>query len=370
MALKLKRASPSPPPFSWDRLPSTPSPPPNAASIPSPPAIWLSARDMKVYGARPMTSSTEIGLVKCKECDKPLLRSSMAEHSENCEKIRSGGKKGVKGKAGSDAPGSKKRKASPELPEASAPAKKKAKPAPKVTKGRVKGPVDLDRHCGVINDKNLPCSRALTCKSHSMGAKRAVQGRSRDYDELLLDWQRANNPNFVEPVKRETKAEKKEKKEREKQEKKRLAMEAAAAAGLDPSTVGKKVAAAGAATKKTNKKAAAAAAVRTVDGQPGDDGPENLDDVDSEVEADELIKSFRIAREKGVVGVPLALPCDAGSWFVQRREKARCCHDLLLSALGHGGGTAGPGGGLGLGMGAPTLAMPRAGSLGLSAGRV
>ena len=54
--------------------------------------------------------------------------------------------------------------------------------------------VDYDRQCGVINDKGLPCSRSLTCKAHSMGAKRAVQGRPRPYDELLLEWNRANNP--------------------------------------------------------------------------------------------------------------------------------------------------------------------------------
>src|ERR1700722_8317097 len=99
---------------------------------------------------------------------------------------------------------SKKRKADDEGPEdPSAPSKKKAKPMTKVTKGRHKGPVDYDKQCGVINDKGLPCSRSLTCKSHSMGAKRAVQGRSKKYDELLIEWQRANNPNFVEPVKRE-----------------------------------------------------------------------------------------------------------------------------------------------------------------------
>ena len=65
----------------------------------------------------------------------------------------------------------------------------------------------------MINDKGLPCSRSLTCKSHSMGAKRAVQGRSKDYGILLLEWNRANNPNFVEPVKRESKKERKEKKD-------------------------------------------------------------------------------------------------------------------------------------------------------------
>lgn len=78
----------------------------------------------------------------------------------------------------------------------------------------MKGPVDYDKQCGVINDKGLPCSRSLTCKSHAMGAKRAVQGRSRPYDELLLEWNRLNNPNFVEPVKRETKQERKERKEK------------------------------------------------------------------------------------------------------------------------------------------------------------
>src|SRR5882762_4166125 len=206
--------------------------------------------------------------------------------------------------------GTKKRKADGDEPEdPSAPSKKKTKPMTKVTKGRFKGPVDYDKQCGVINDKNLPCSRSLTCKSHSMGAKRAVQGRSKAYDELLLEWNRANNPNWVEPVKRETKAEKKEKREKEKAEKKRLAMEAAAAAGVDITKKG--VAAAwGVGTKKGGKKAAAAAAaaVRLAE---GDDDMENYDDIDSEVEVDALVHSVRAAQSKGVIGVPLAIPCDA-----------------------------------------------------------
>ena len=236
--------------------------------------------------------------------------------------------------------GLKKRKASPSPEE---PAKKKNKPTAKVTKGRLKGPVDYDKQCGVINDKNLPCSRSLTCKSHSMGAKRAVQGRSRNYDELLLEWQRANNPNFVEPVKRETKAEKKEKREKEKLEKKRLASEAAVALGLDPAAIGKKSGTTS--SKKIGKRAAAAAAaaVRLAD-ELRDELSEDLDDLDSEVEVEALIRSIRVAKEKGVIGVPLAVPCDAGSWFIQRRERARCCRDLLLNALGSGGGTGGPGG--------------------------
>jgi SAGA-associated factor 73 len=135
----------------------------------------------------------------------------------------------------------------------------------------------------------------------------------------------------VEPVKRETKAEKKEKREKEKVEKKRLAMEAAAAAGVDITKKG--VAAAwGVGTKKGGKKAAAAAAaaVRLAE---GDDDMENYDDIDSEAEVDALVHSVRTAQSKGVIGVPLAIPCDASSWFVARRERLRNCRDLLANAL-------------------------------------
>ncbi|WWC72211.1 uncharacterized protein I206_106173 [Kwoniella pini CBS 10737] len=70
---------------------------------------------------------------------------------------------------------------------------------------RATEPINLDKQCGVINDKSLPCARSLTCKTHTVGAKRAVQGRTRPYDELYLEWMRENNPNFKEPQKRETK---------------------------------------------------------------------------------------------------------------------------------------------------------------------
>ncbi|KZP29284.1 SCA7-domain-containing protein [Athelia psychrophila] len=255
----------------------------------------------------------------------------MVEHAENCRLIRSGGgKKGGKGKS-VELEGSKKRKAEDEGPEdPSAPTAKKNKPATKITKGRTKGPADLDKQCGVLTDKNLPCARALNCKKHSMGAKRAVQGRTRLYDDLLLDWNRAFNPNFVEPVKRETKAEKKEKRDKEKAEKKRLATEAALAAG--PDGIKKSTSATGGtSTKKTGKKAAAAAAATRL--AEGEDAPENYDDVDSEAEVDALVHSVRTAQSNGIIGVPLAVPCDAGSWFVARRERLRNCKDLLANAL-------------------------------------
>jgi SAGA-associated factor 73 len=209
--------------------------------------------------------------------------------------------------------------------------KKKSKVA-KVTKGRFKGPIDYDKHCGVINDKGLPCSRSLTCKSHAMGAKRAVQGRSKDYDILLLEWNRLNNPNFVEPVKRETKAEKKEKKEREKAEKKRLAAEAQQAAAAAK-------AAAGGTTKKSKKQSSSTNANNNTPNAPAAasqlnaEEDENLDDVDSEAELDAMVHVVRTATANGLLGLPLAVPYDTGTWFVARRERLRNCRDSLLGAL-------------------------------------
>ncbi|WWC91925.1 uncharacterized protein L201_006877 [Kwoniella dendrophila CBS 6074] len=68
---------------------------------------------------------------------------------------------------------------------------------------RATNPIDLDKQCGVINDKLAPCARSLTCKTHTVGAKRAVQGRTKPYDELYIEWQRIHNPNFKEPQKRD-----------------------------------------------------------------------------------------------------------------------------------------------------------------------
>lgn len=187
-----------------------------------------------------------------------------------------------------------------------------------------------------------------------MGAKRAVMGRSRDYNDLLLDWNRMYNPNFVEPVKKETKAQKKEKKDKEKAEKKRLAAEAAAAAGVDPATVAatagvagtpKKAGASGAAKKKkaagtAGASAAAAAAQANADAARAAE-EENWDEIDSEEELDALVGAVRTAREKGIIAVPLAVPADAGSWFVARRERLRNCKELLANALVGSGGRTG-----------------------------
>jgi SAGA-associated factor 73 len=83
----------------------------------------------------------------------------------------------------------KKRKAEGDLEKGKA-KKKKDEPKPKVAKP--KGPVDVERQCGVLLPNGQPCARSLTCKSHSMSAKRAVPGRSLPYDMLLAAYQKKN----------------------------------------------------------------------------------------------------------------------------------------------------------------------------------
>ena len=57
-------------------------------------------------------------------------------------------------------------------------------PKPKRKRGEAV-PIDVERHCGVPLPSGLLCARSLTCKCHTMGAKRAVRGRSGPYDLLL-----------------------------------------------------------------------------------------------------------------------------------------------------------------------------------------
>ncbi|KAM8930780.1 ataxin-7 [Pelodytes ibericus] len=47
---------------------------------------------------------------------------------------------------------------------------------------------DPDIHCGVVDvDTKKPCTRSLTCKTHSLGYRRAVQGRKKRFDVLLAE---------------------------------------------------------------------------------------------------------------------------------------------------------------------------------------
>lgn len=59
-------------------------------------------------------------------------------------------------------------------------------------KQKPRGPVDVEKQCGVLLPNGQMCARSLTCKSHSMGAKRSVPGRSMPYNMLLAAYNKKN----------------------------------------------------------------------------------------------------------------------------------------------------------------------------------
>jgi SAGA-associated factor 73 len=179
------------------------------------------------------THDASLGTVICKHCKCPVLRRTAKEHIVGCVKSKqdkarkkkeareaaarakekaergddkdtddeseikvdskggSARKSAVRGGAGDEgSKKSKKRKADMEDDKDSKKKKKKEEPKPKVPKP--KGPVDVEKQCGVTLPNGAQCARSLTCKSHSMGAKRAVPGRSLPYDMLLQAYQKKN----------------------------------------------------------------------------------------------------------------------------------------------------------------------------------
>ncbi|KAL2102707.1 hypothetical protein ACEWY4_001875 [Coilia grayii] len=54
---------------------------------------------------------------------------------------------------------------------------------------RVSGRIfDPNKHCGVLDpETKRPCTRSLTCKTHSLTHRRAVPGRKKDFDILLAE---------------------------------------------------------------------------------------------------------------------------------------------------------------------------------------
>jgi SAGA-associated factor 73 len=168
----------------------------------------------------------KVDTVQCKHCRRPVLRVVSATHIREClnkkqEKLRkkkeakdakeaairkekgekdeddggkiSARKSAVKGAIvdGDGAKKGKKRKIDADAEKAPN-AKKKKKDEPKPKAAKPKGPVDVEKQCGVPLPNGGFCARSLTCKSHSMGLKRAVPGRSLPYDMLLAQYQKKN----------------------------------------------------------------------------------------------------------------------------------------------------------------------------------
>lgn len=101
---------------------------------------------------------------------------------------KTGKKSAIKGIAGT----SKKRKADDEADKGLLKKKTKKELEAMKPKAKPRGPVDVEKQCGVLLANGQMCARSLTCKSHSMGAKRAVPGRSMPYNMLLAAYNKKN----------------------------------------------------------------------------------------------------------------------------------------------------------------------------------
>jgi SAGA-associated factor 73 len=175
---------------------------------------------------RPLADKPNIK--QCKHCKRPVLEHIAARHIKDCLKQKQektqrkkkakdakdaaarqqraneagqgndddasqGGKAGKGALKSADADGEKKgKKRKAETEADKAPTKKKKKDEPKSKVPKPKAPVDVEKQCGVPLPNGGQCARSLTCKSHSMGMKRAVPGRSLPYDVLLANYQKKN----------------------------------------------------------------------------------------------------------------------------------------------------------------------------------
>ncbi|TID02002.1 SAGA-associated factor 73 [Colletotrichum higginsianum] len=179
-----------------------------------------SAREAFATG-RPLEDTPD--LQQCKHCKKSILKTAAKAHIAQClklkkekaqrkkearearERAKEAAREEEARKADEDADGKgeddsdgeedgaeKKATGSKTTKKAAGPKQKKKKEEPKPKAPKPKGPVDVERQCGVLLPNGQPCARSLTCKSHSMGAKRAVAGRSLPYDMLLAAYQKKN----------------------------------------------------------------------------------------------------------------------------------------------------------------------------------
>ncbi|KAH9866788.1 hypothetical protein J1614_008481 [Plenodomus biglobosus] len=219
VVIKLKKAVPRPSiAGNWKESDASNVDPP-APAVTSPIVNPLDEKTITGFpSGRPLDD--KVDTVQCKHCRRPVLRAASATHIRDClnkkqEKLKkkkeakeakdaalrkekgedddglTARKSAVKG-AVVDVDGAKKgkkRKLDGDAEKAPN-AKKKKKDEPKVKGAKPKGPVDVEKQCGVPLPNGGFCARSLTCKSHSMGLKRAVPGRSLPYDMLLAQYQK------------------------------------------------------------------------------------------------------------------------------------------------------------------------------------
>ncbi|KAJ3305273.1 hypothetical protein HDV03_001871 [Kappamyces sp. JEL0829] len=143
-------------------------------------------------------------LVSCNLCSKKLLQSALLKHSETCtgpvkeEKLSPLLAKPDSIPASTFSPSTTgpvtvtlPNLSAAALPSAQAPNKKPA--AIKKRKIDSIAPTfNYDVQCAVKTDTGK-CTRAITCKMHSVSMKRAVLGRSKPYDVLFQEYQLKSN---------------------------------------------------------------------------------------------------------------------------------------------------------------------------------
>lgn len=209
----------------------TKDPPPDSPTS-SPALPDLDEKTLAAFPTGRPREENAVETVVCKHCKKPVLKQAAVEHIRLClktkqekarkkkeardaanrakEKVDKDGdeerekegeesmmgqksaKKSAKGMADDATKKGKKRKTEGEDDKDKEPKKKKKKEEPKPKVPKPKGPVDVEKQCGVQLPNGGQCARSLTCKSHSMGAKRSVPGRSLPYDMLLQAYQKKN----------------------------------------------------------------------------------------------------------------------------------------------------------------------------------
>lgn len=136
---------------------------------------------------RPIIGDTDVHLQRCAVYQVSRIQKER-ENSANPAKVVKRASTAVK-----DVKEVKEVKPKKEKAEKAPPAPRRSKPREAKSKASTKGKVvDVDKQCGVPLPNGGLCARSLTCKTHAMGAKRAVQGRSAPYDALLADLQRRN----------------------------------------------------------------------------------------------------------------------------------------------------------------------------------
>ncbi|CCF60586.1 hypothetical protein KAFR_0K02310 [Kazachstania africana CBS 2517] len=75
--------------------------------------------------------------------------------------------------------------------------------------------IDFDKQCGVELPEGGYCARSLTCKSHPMGAKRSVMGRSKPFDDLLAEYHREHQTKIGAAAEKRAKQQQLQKKQKQ-----------------------------------------------------------------------------------------------------------------------------------------------------------